>query len=68
MIIAIKCAKCGAIFLQEDKNELTLEFDFREKQIRFICRAKGCNHENVIDFGDWGDKQKKSPLPPIRIM
>ena len=63
MNIAIKCEKCGQIFMQDKEDDLTLEIDFREKRIVFICRNKQCQHENVLDFGDWQKKQKHSPLP-----
>lgn len=68
MRIAIKCAKCGSIFLQDSEDDLTLELDFKEKQLRFICRNKNCEHENVLDFADWQRKQKHSPLPRIGLM
>lgn len=68
MKIAIKCEECGSIFLQDNENDLTLELDFKEKRLIFICRNKKCGHENIIDFSDWQKKQKHSPLPNIGIM
>ena len=62
MKIACRCQSCGNIFMQED-DDLCLEFDFHDRKIRFICRNKNCKHENVLDFEDWQQKQKHSPLP-----
>lgn len=65
MNIAIKCEKCGKIFMQDNADDLTLEIDFRDKRIVFICRNASCRHENTLDFGGWQDKQTHSPLPRI---
>jgi hypothetical protein len=67
MRIACRCEKCGYIHIQED-DDVCLEIDFKEKKMTFICRAKGCRHESVLDFGDWKDDQGKSPLPRIGIV
>lgn len=67
MRIAIKCEKCGAIFLQDSEDDLTLELDFKEKQLRFLCRNKKCGHDNVLDFSTWQKKQQQSPLPRIGV-
>ena len=67
MKIACRCASCGNIFMQDD-DDLCLQIDFKAKTISFICRNKKCKHENILDLGDWGDQQKRSPLPPIAFM
>lgn len=63
MRIACRCEACGTIFMQEE-DDLCLEIDFKVKKITFICRSKGCKHENVLDLGDWKKQQQHSPLPP----
>ena len=69
MKFAIKCEKCGGIFQNDigKEDDGTLEVDFKEKQLRFICRNKQCQHDNVLDFATWQKKQKHSPLPRIGI-
>jgi hypothetical protein len=51
---------------QED--DLSIEFNFKDKTISFMCRNKKCNFDNIMDMGAWQDNQKKSPLPPTRFM
>ena len=68
MKIALKCEKCGHIFMQDNDDDLCLEIDFREKEIIFICRNKNCNHENKICFKDRQEQAKNKPLPKIGIM
>lgn len=67
MRIGCRCGKCNTTFTATDED-LFLEFDFVEKQIRFYCPVKKCKHVNIFDFSDWQEKQKKSPLPPIGIV
>lgn len=62
MKIALRCENCGNIFMQEE-DDICFEIDFKDKQIRFVCRNKKCNYENIFDFGGWLKKQKSSPLP-----
>lgn len=62
MSFAFRCGKCGQLFVPEDK-EVCGEFDFKDQQIRYICRTKECGHENVFDIGGWVKKQERSPLP-----
>jgi hypothetical protein len=67
MKIALRCEKCREITMGEEDSPC-LEIDFYAKKMTFICKNKKCRHENTIDFGDWQDKQKHSPLPPTRVM
>jgi len=66
MKIACRCAECGNLFMQ-DEDDVCLEFDFKDQEVRFICRNKQCNYENIFDFGGWNKKQKHSPLPLPRM-
>ena len=52
----------------QDDDDICIEFDFAEKNIRFVCRNKKCGHINVFNFGDWKEEQKHSPLPSIRTV
>ena len=67
MKIACTCAKCHTIFVGSETDTF-MEFDFEAQQIRFYCRNVQCKHVNMMDFSDWQEKQKHSPLPPTRIM
>ena len=67
MEIALICEKCGKVHT-EDSDGAYLVVDFRQKHMSFICLGKNCKHDNIFDFGDWDEKSKRSPLPPIRIM
>ena len=67
MRIALRCEKCCTIFMQEE-DDLCLEIDFKEQKITFVCRAKGCEHENVLDLSNWRKQQTHSPLPPTVAM
>jgi hypothetical protein len=65
MNIVCRCEKCGHVYVQ-DAEDLTLEFDFRDKTITFFCRDKKCNHENIMDLKPWIEQQRQSPLPKIK--
>ena len=67
MRIACRCEKCQNLFIQ-DEDDICLEFDFAEKNIRFVCRNKNCNHINIFDFGAWKEEQQKSPYPGIGLV
>jgi hypothetical protein len=67
MVIACRCAKCNHIFMNKE-DDLSIEFNFKEKTISFMCRNEKCHHDNIMDMGAWQDNQKKSPLPPTRFM
>ena len=67
MRIALRCEKCGTLFMQEE-DDLCLEIDFKLKRISFICRAKNCKHENILDIGAWQEQQQHSPLPRMRTL
>lgn len=62
MQIALKCAKCGNIF-KDTEDDMCLEIDFKERKMTYICRNSKCHHENVLDFKNWQEKSKHSPLP-----
>ena len=61
-MLAFRCEQCGHLFVPEEK-EICAEIDFKDKQIRYVCRNKDCGFENVFDFGGWKRQQKHSPLP-----
>lgn len=64
MKIAFKCARCGFIYM-DDSDDMTLEIDFKEQKMTYICHSKTCHYENVMDFKTWQKQQKHSPLPRI---
>ena len=67
MRISVRCGKCGEPIV-DSEEAFSLFVDFMEKKIEYFCPHKRCRHHNIMDFGDWKDKQKKSPLPPTRVM
>jgi hypothetical protein len=66
MQIACKCGNCGQMFMNSE-DDLSIQLDFKDKTLSFMCRNKKCNHDNVFDFGGWNKKQAQSPLPQIRV-
>lgn len=62
MQISCRCKKCGHQFLSDSDQEVALEFDFLEEEVRFVCREKGCKHINIINFAP---RRKTQPLPGI---
>ena len=62
MQVVCKCKYCGHIFMSENEDDLCLEIDFMEEEIRFVCREKGCRRNNKINFAE---KSKTAPLPGI---
>lgn len=68
MIIGARCEKCGQIVLNDNKDDTTVFFDYKEQKIIYVCRNKSCEHENVFDFATWKKQQKHSPLPKIGLM
>lgn len=66
MQIAVRCEKCGNMFMNTE-NDLCIQIDFFDKKISYVCRNKQCNHENICSFANWKETQKKSPLPSMRI-
>ncbi len=65
MQIVTICGKCGKV--HSDNDDTTLVYDYKQKQISFICQNKQCKFDNIFDFGDFTEQSKKSPLPRIRI-
>lgn len=62
MQIVCKCKYCGHSTISENENDLTLEFDALEEEIRFVCRNKNCRKNNVVSFAQ---RKKTQPLPRI---
>lgn len=67
MKISFRCKHCGKIFWS-DEQSIFLEFDFKEEQIRFLCPDANCGKENILDFKNWKEVSKKSPLPKTTFM
>jgi len=62
MQIACRCKHCGHLFINEKEDDLCLEIDFLEEEMRFVCRQKGCKQTNVIKMASL---KKVIPLPGI---
>jgi len=62
MQIVCKCKYCGHSTISDNENDMTLEFDALEEEIRFVCRNKNCRKNNVISFAP---RKKTQPLPRI---
>ena len=66
MEISMICEKCGKVHT-DTTDGCHLVVDFKMKHMTFICQNKKCKHDNIFDFGDWGEKSKRSPLPQTRV-
>jgi hypothetical protein len=64
MNIACKCKSCNGIHMQH-QDELTLEFDFMDELVRFIC--PNCKYMNEMSFRSLAEKNKRMPLPNISV-
>ena len=62
MQITIRCKYCGHQFIFDKEDELALEIDFIEEELRFVCREKGCRKINILNFAP---RRKTQPLPGI---
>ena len=63
MIFALKCANCGFLCMSRE-DEVTLEIDFFEKSITYICPQ--CKKNNVMQApGGATEKAEASRLPRI---
>jgi hypothetical protein len=67
MKLAAICEKCGNVTSSETDDDTTIVFDFRKKELSFICQNKTCKHDNVFSMTNWKDRVTTSPLPRIRI-
>jgi transposase-like protein len=63
MQISLRCKHCGFSFLNEQDSDLSLEIDFMEEEIRYVCRK--CKRGNVIKLK--GDAPKTGRLPGILV-
>jgi rubredoxin len=62
MQIACRCKYCGHIFTNDKEDDLCLEIDFLEEEMRFVCRERGCKKTNRIKLASL---KKVMPLPGI---
>jgi hypothetical protein len=60
MQIVLRCKYCQKMTMSEGENDLCLEIDAFEEEIRFICRS--CKKENKLKLSN---KSKDAPLPRI---
>ena len=67
MQIALICGYCGKVHT-EDTESASVVFDFKQKQISFMCMNKGCRKDNVFEFSTWKENSKHSPLPSIKLV
>jgi len=65
MVIACKCKGCGTIHMNAD-TELTVELDFIDEKIRFVCPS--CKTENCMDFESTAKRNKRQPLPSMSFV
>ena len=64
MQIVCKCKYCGHVHISDKDEDLCLEFDAQEEEIRFVCRNKVCRRNNTISFLP---RKKIEPLPKIML-
>ena len=64
MQILCRCAHCGHSFTSDQESQVSLEFDFMDQEVRFVCRNKGCKRQNTISFANKG---KTQPLPQTLV-
>lgn len=60
MQISCVCKHCNFHFLNDNESDMCLEFDFREEEVRWVCRK--CKKMNKIGFAA---ARKTQPLPGI---
>ena len=65
MVLACKCKGCGKIHMNQD-DDLTIELDFIEERIRFIC--PGCKTNNEMSLESKKLRNERQPLPTTVIM
>ena len=64
MQIVCKCKHCGHTHISDQDEDLCIEFDALEEQIRFVCRNSKCRRNNTISFMP---RKKLEPLPRIMV-
>ena len=63
MQLSVRCKYCGHIYLNEREDELCLEFDFSEEEIRYLCMK--CKKDNIIKLRQ--KRREESALPAILV-
>lgn len=62
MQIVCRCKYCGYVHISNKDEDLSLEIDFLDEVIRFICRK--CKKENKLQIS-FEKIRKERPLPGI---
>ena len=62
MQISLRCAGCGHVYINDSDKDLSLEIDFMQEELRFVCREAKCHKINKISFAQ---RRKTQPLPGI---
>lgn len=60
MQIVCKCKHCGHTHVSDKEEDMVVEFDAMEEEIRFVCRNRECRKNNTISFAQ---RKKTDPLP-----
>jgi len=63
MQISLRCKHCGYIYLNDKDEDLAMEIDFVEEEIRYICRK--CKRDNRMVLGS--KARRDQPLPSIVV-
>jgi len=64
MQIACICKHCGHHTVSDNDDDLCLEFDAKEEEVRFVCRNRNCRKNNTISFLP---RKRIEPLPKIVV-
>ena len=64
MVLSLRCRCCGFVSISR-ADDVSLEIDFADKVIRYICPQ--CKGKNEIDLQSAKDRQKVAPLPKMRM-
>ena len=62
MQVVCKCKFCGHTHISDKDEDLCIEFDALEEEIRFVCRNVKCRKNNTISFRP---RKEIVPLPRI---
>jgi hypothetical protein len=69
MRIALKCKHCGYLTISKE-DDVTIEIDFLEEKLTYICPQQKCKKSNVLDLskGAKAAQDKRQSLPRIGMI
>jgi len=69
MRVALKCKHCGYLSISKD-DDISVEIDFLEQKITYICPQAKCKKMNVLDLsgGARAAEVQRQSLPRIGMI